>query len=179
MSGFAALALDSLRAKAGLQELPPFLRVGGEQRDIDEDRSAYVDSAYYSPAALRWADYAMDHLPGLRSTDVELLGLIWKAMRLGKGPSKQQLKNERDIQMFLYMEKQKEQVRLRYFYEMGAPSGPDDEQPDDFVPPEVPWRSPEEMLFEQMGREFGIAPETVQAYYYRCRRKYMSLEATE
>lgn len=179
MSGFAALVLDSLRAKAGLEELPPFLRVGGEKRDIDEDRSAYVDRAYYSPAALRWADYAMEHLPGLRAEDIELLGFIWKAMRLGKSPSTQQLKDDRDIQMFHYMERLKEQTRLEYHYEMGDPIGPDDEQPEDFVPPDVPWRSAEEMLYERLGREFGIDPATAQQYYYRCRKKYLRLQATE
>lgn len=116
MSGFHRQRLRRLRRAAGLggpvrrrsvvsyfepqdeSVMPAFLRSYGRDHIHDDEYegdAAYIDSFYFRPEALRWADEAAKYLREdgvLNSDDRECFSRVFAAMRAGRKPSDEQQK---------------------------------------------------------------------------------------
>lgn len=153
MSGFHLQRLRRLQQAAGLYPLPSFY-VPGERWHGDKE-SDFIDSRYFSPAALRWADEVHEYFATggtLPSEEMECLARVWTAMRAGRKPTAPQIASYSKEQKWKWAESR---VPELYAIEMQARGhksyGPDFELPDGVEGP----GSWQELTYKYLFRELG------------------------
>lgn len=194
MSGFHRQRLRLLRQAAGLGSpvrrrvavqylepqddapMPSFYVPG--MRLHGESESDYIDSRYFSPAALRWADAVVEYRATggvLNADDEECFARVWDAMRAGRRPTEaQQREYDKDRKWLDAMSR----VPELYAKEMNSRGvknyGPDDPLPDDMKGP----GSAQELVYRYLYDELGYKTADSAATAHKAWKKARAMKGT-
>lgn len=187
MSGFHIQRLRQLRRAAGLggpvrrravvaylepqdASVMPSFHVPGV-RLPDQDEAEYIDSRYFSPAALHWADAVVEYRAGggtLDQDDEQCFARVWKAIRSGRKPTEAQ---QREYDKRMKWEWAASRIPELYAKEMNSRGvknyGPDDPLPDDLKGP----GSADELIYRYLYAELGYkSPASAKAQHKAWKR---------
>lgn len=154
MSGFLRPHLPRLRKEARLDPMPAFLCNYGRPL-VGDEWAEYIDSRYFSPAALYWADNVVSFMAeGLRlsAADEECFERVWSAIRAGRRPSDGQVKKFKEDRMWRRAESR---IPGLFASEMQR-RGVQGYGPDSYIGCAVPVpKSGPELMYKALAKDFG------------------------
>lgn len=170
--GWHQQRLDQWRRAAGLLPMPAFLRNYGHIRDYEyAGDAAYIDSRYFSPAALHWADEVEEfrRKRGVLPADAaECFGRVWEAMRKERTPTDAQVKEYEKDRRWKDAIAQIPELYAIEMHSRGVKEyGPDYELPDDVPGPGSPWQ----LIFKYLYGDLGYStPGSAKTGFYEWKK---------